>query len=107
MPKIFLSYWFLYIPPLIQKNSIQKKYSHRGKDLAKHVILCWKWLKYSATQDNKAIDVNNASLDKDNRESIGDNSCNGNKCNKIPDHELSTIIANDNRKNHSRINKNH
>ena len=24
MPKIFLSYWFLYIPPLIQKNSTQK-----------------------------------------------------------------------------------
>ena len=47
----------------------------------------------SATQDNKALDVNNAPLDKDNRESIDDNSCNSNECNKISDK-----IANDNSK---------
>ena len=37
--------------------------------------------KLSATPDNKAID---ATLDKDNKESIDDNSCNSNKCNLIP-----------------------
>ena len=68
-------------------------------------------------------------LDKDNRGSIDDNSCNSNECNecnecisneynecyecnsnecnKTPDHELSNKIPNDNSKNHSRINKNH
>ena len=63
--------------------------------------------KLSAAQDNKAIVVNNAPLDKDNSESIDDNSCNSNECNKIPGDELSNKIANDNSKNHSRINKNH
>ena len=52
--------------------------------------------KLSATQDNKVIDVNNAPIDKDNRELIDDNFYNSNKCNKIFDHELSTKIANDN-----------
>ena len=52
--------------------------------------------KLSATQDSKAIDANNAPLHKDNRESIDDNSCNSNECNKISDHELSNKIANDN-----------
>ena len=56
----------------------------------------------SATQDNKTIDDNNAPLDKDNRESTDDNSCNSNECNKILDQELSNSIANDNSKNHSR-----
>ena len=68
-------------------------------------------------------------LDKDNRGSIDDNSCNSNECNecnecisneynecyecnsnecnKTPDHELSNKIPNDNSKNHGRINKNH
>ena len=52
-------------------------------------------------------------IDKDNRGSIDDNSCNSNECNecnecnKTPDHELSNKIPNDNSKNHSRINKNH
>ena len=63
--------------------------------------------KLSPSQDNKAIDVNNAPLDKGNRESIYDHSCDGNECNKIPDHELSNKIATDNGKNKRRINKNH
>ena len=56
--------------------------------------------KLSPSQDNKAIDVNNAPLGKGNRESIHDHSCNGNECKKIPDHELSNKIANDNDKNY-------
>ena len=62
--------------------------------------------KLSASQDNKAIDVNKAPLYKGNRESIYDNSYNSNECNKIPDPELSNKIATDNSKNQSRINKN-
>ena len=62
--------------------------------------------KLSATHDNKAIHVNNAPLDKDNRESIDDNSCND-KCDEISDHELSNKIAIDNGKNRCRIKKNH
>ena len=54
--------------------------------------------KLSATQNVEAIDVNNAPLDKDNEESVDDNSCNSNECNKIPDQELSNKIANDNSK---------
>ena len=46
-------------------------------------------------------------LDKGNRESVDDNSCNSNECNKIPDHELCNKTANDNSKNYSRVNKNH
>ena len=61
--------------------------------------------KLSASQDNKVINTNPAPLNKDNRESIDDNSCNSNKCNKIPDQELSSKIANDNSKYPSRINK--
>ena len=54
--------------------------------------------KLSASQDNKVINTNPAPLNKDNRESIDDNSCNSNECNKIPDQELSSTIANDNSK---------
>ena len=61
----------------------------------------------TAAHENKAIDVNNAPLDKDNRESIDDNSCNSNESDETPDHELSNKIGNDNIKNHSRINKSH
>ena len=61
--------------------------------------------KLSASQDNKVINTNPAPLNKDNRESIDDNSCNSNKCNKIPDQELSSTIASDNSKYPSRINK--
>ena len=61
--------------------------------------------KLSASQDNKVINTNPAPLNKDNRESVDDNSCNSNKCNKIPDQELSSTIANDNSKYPSRINK--
>ena len=61
----------------------------------------------AAAHHNKAIDVNNAPLDKDNRESIDDNSCNSNESDETPDHELSNKIGNDNIKNHSRINKSH
>lgn len=63
--------------------------------------------KLSASQDNKVINTNPAPLNKDNRESIDDNSCNSNKCNKIPDQELSSTIANDNSKYPRRINKSH
>ena len=65
--------------------------------------------KLPATQENEAIDVNKAPLDKDNRESIDDNSCNSivTSVTKslIKNYliKLQMIIA----KNHSRINKNH
>ena len=62
--------------------------------------------KLSPTQDNKAIAVNNSPLDKNNRESINDNTCNSNEWNKIPDQKLFNKIENDNSKDHNRINKN-
>ena len=54
--------------------------------------------KLSATQNIETIDVSNVTLDKDNEESVDDNSCNSNECNKIPDQQLSNKIANDNSK---------
>ena len=54
----------------------------------------------------KNLDQSKLSATHDNRESIDDNSCNG-ECDEIPDHELSNKIAIDNSKNRSRIKKNH